>query len=598
MPRILIITMLALLLCLPPAAAHAQTGADPYAGLPTARAADGAFVLGDPQAGVKLIEFSDYLCTSCQNYEPIIQSFLQDYVLTGRAQYEYRIYPVIDPQLSVRSASLVECADTLRPGQFWRARDLMFELVSSRGFTDETIALFAERLGHEAAALSQCADKASQHITDARYGLALGASATPSLFVQYGEAAPLPIALALPEHYQAIVNAIRPASTAPVLIEQGRYAGLTVFRRADGGFALGDPAAPISIVAFEDFLCPHCQTYQSTVDAFVDEYVRSGEAQFEFRFYPVVNPQFSTTFAKTAECAAAQDLRRFWDAHDLLFELARRGDLAEAASRTADLLALDAAALQSCLDRAMQFLVDTQLAQNASVSGTPALRARRENGDLELIYLGDQPITRGAPTLFQLRDLMAGGGNARVGPPERSLLDERFLADASFLSGQPCAPPCWQNVIPGETTLADALEIVGAIDGLALRGQTDQAFQFGRAEAPACCQISADDSGMVNAIILQFAPRMTIGDALDRYGEPLFFRGQPYAASEALLWFYYPERYSMIQVVVPGVDGALEASSPLVAAYYLTEMDMSEAVASGAFSPWKGFVAYGEYAGG
>ena len=596
MLRPLRIIIFALLLCLP-LFAQAQEGADPYADMPKSRTADGAFVLGDPQAGVKLIEFSDFLCVSCQNYESVVKRFIQDYVANGQAQYEYRIFPVIDPELSVYSASLVECADTLRPGQFWRARDLMFELVSTRGFTDETAAVFADELGQESDALSACAAGATQHIADARYGLALGANSTPSLFVQYGEAAPLPIALALPEHHDAIVNAIRPKSTAPMLIEAGRYAGLSTFRRADGGFVLGDPQAPIAIVAFEDFLCPHCQNYQANVDAFIDEYVRMGKAQFEFRFYPLVDPQYSTTMAKTAECVAAQDLSRFWDGHDLLFEFARRRSLDEVAANTARLLGLDATTLQSCLERAIQFLVDTQLAQNAFVAGTPAVRARRDNGALELVFIGDQPIDRGAPTIFQLRDLMEGAGSVSIGPPERTLLNERFLDDRSLLSGEPCAPPCWQNIVPGETTLAEALEIVSAIDGVRVGLQSNEAFQFGLAEGPACCQVSADDATIVNAIILQFSPRMTIGEAIEVHGEPLFFRGQPYAETEALLWFFFPERFAMIQVVVPGVDAKLDASSPIVAAYYLTEADMAGAVASGAFSPWKGFVAFQDYAG-
>ena len=302
MSRLFRITLIALVVCAQALFAQAQESVDPYANLAKSRAADGGFILGNPDAGVKLIEFSDFLCTSCQNYEPIVKRFIQDYVMTGRAQVEYRIYAVIDPVLSVQSASLVECADTLRPDMFWNARDLMFELVSTRGFTDESVALFADRLRLDLDSLAECAESAGQHAVDAGYGLSLGASATPSLFVQYGEADPLPIALALPEHHDAIVNAIRPLSTDPVLIEGGRYAALQTFRRADGGFVLGDPKAPITIVAFEDFLCPHCQNYQTNVDTYIEEYVRSGQAQFEFRFYPLVNPQYSTIMAKTAEC--------------------------------------------------------------------------------------------------------------------------------------------------------------------------------------------------------------------------------------------------------------------------------------------------------
>lgn len=598
MSRLRMLLIIALFTGLFALAAKAQDGADPYAELPKSRADDGGYALGNPAAEFKLIAFSDFLCTSCQNYEPVIRRFIQDYVQTGRAQLEYRIYPVIDPALSARSASLVECADTLQPGQFWRARDLMFELVSSRGFTDQTVAAFAHELRLDHAQLTECAASAGQHAIDTRYGLALGAGAAPSLFAQYGDAAPIPIALALPEHHDALVNATRPGSTAPVLIERGRYAGLQTFRRADGGFVLGDPAAPITIVAFEDFLCPHCQNYQANVDTFVEEYVRTGQAQFEFRFYPLVNPQYSTTFAKAAECVAAQDLSRFWDAHDLLFEFARRRALHDVTASTAALLNLNADALAECVDRSIQFLIDTQLAQSAFVSGTPAVRARRDGGELQLIFLGEQAIDRGAPTIFQLRALMASSGEVTIGRPQPTLLNNRFLADTSLVSAAPCAPPCWQNIVPGETSLADALRIVSALDTVTVLQQTEQAFQFGRPDAPACCQVSADEALTVDAIILQFAPEMTMGDALAKHGEPLFFRGQPYRDREAILWFYYPELFTMIQAVVPGVEGSLQASSPLVAAYYLRERDMSDALAAGMFSQWQGYASYQDYTAG
>ena len=136
MLRTLGIVTIALLICVSAALVQAQESADPYADVPKSRLADGGFLLGNTEAEARLIEFSDFLCTSCQNYEPIIRRFIHDYVLNGRAQFEYRSFAVVDPVLSGRSASLVECADALAPGQFWRARDLMFELASTRGFTD------------------------------------------------------------------------------------------------------------------------------------------------------------------------------------------------------------------------------------------------------------------------------------------------------------------------------------------------------------------------------------------------------------------------------------------------------------------------------
>ena len=259
---------------------------------------------------------------------------------------------------------------------------------------------------------------------------------------------------------------------------------------------------------------------------------------------------------------------------------------------------MDAEALSDCLDRSVQFLVDTRLGQSALVSGTPAVRARQDGGDLELIYLDERPLDRGAPTIFQLRSLMAGDGSITIGPPERSLLNDRFLADTSLITGDPCAPPCWQNIVPGRTTLDEALAIVSSLEGIELQRQTEREFQFGQSDGPACCQISADDSQIVSAIILQFAPEMTLGDAISNYGEPLFFRGQPFADSEAILWFFYPDLQTMIQVLVPGTAGVLHTDAPLVAAYYLAGIDLSDESSAGALTPWKGYVSFQDYVEG
>lgn len=602
MSKPLRIIFVALILCLSLPFIQAQTGGDAYADMAKSRTADGAFVLGDPQARVKLIEFSDFLCTSCQNYERVVKRFIQDYVASGKARYEHRIYPVIDAQLSAYSASLVECADILQPGQFWRARDLMFEMVSTRGFTDETVSVFAEDLGHEAGALAECAAEANQHINDARYGIALGADATPSLFVQYGDAAPLPIALALPEHHAAIVNALRPASTAPLQIEAGRYAGLQTFRRADGGFTLGDPDAPITIVTFEDFLCPHCQNYQSTVDAFVEEYVRAGKAQIEFRFYPLVDRRYSTAFAKTAECVAAQAPSRFWDAHDLLFEFARRQNLDDVAAKAARLLELDAVALEACLERAIQFLVDTRLAQSAFVAGTPAVRARQDGGPLELIYLGEEPIQRGAPTIFQLRDLMDGVGSISIGPPDPTSLADSYLADTSLVTGEPCAPPCWQDIVPGETSVEEARVIVEAAGFTIIEGARS-GFQFANESGIACCEIGhyQDIDGTVSdavaAVLLRLAPTSELGALIENYGEPTaVYSPDPSETAQAHLSLVFADARMILSVSVESADQPIQPNSKVVDAAYFSPELMDQIMRLMRSEPrWHGYLSPNQY---
>ncbi len=603
MSRQLRIVLIACCACISALLARAQDGSlDRYSNTPNSRASDGAFVLGRPEADVKLIAFSDFLCTSCQNYEPIIRRFIQHYVETGKAQFEYRIYPVIDPALSVHSASLVECADRFRPGQFWRARDLMFDLVSTRGYTEESIRAFADALQQDPAALAECAKDASQYEIDVRYGLTLGASTAPALLVQYGDAKPLPIALALPEHHDAIVNAIRPATSSPVLIEKGRYAGLNTFRRADGGFVLGDPQAPITIVAFEDFLCPHCQNYQTNVDALIEEYLRTGVAQFEFRFYPLVNPQYSTSMAKTAECVAAQDLTRFWDGHDLLFEFARRGTLENLIADTAGLLELDADALGACVDRSIQFLIDTQLAQSAFVSGTPAIRARQNGGSLELIYLGEQPIDRGAPTIFQLRDLLEGAGNVSIGPPDFSSLADSFLVDTSLMTGEPCAPPCWQNIVPGETSMEDARAIVEAA-GYGVIANVRSGFQFANETGIACCEIGhhlgidGTVSESVAVILLRLAPINELGEVIAIYGEPsAVYTPDPGQAPQDQLSLVFAEARMILTVLVESADEPVRPNSKVVDIAYFSGDPMDQIMQLMSTKPlWQGYLSPNAY---
>ncbi|MDE2669314.1 MAG: thioredoxin domain-containing protein [Chloroflexota bacterium] len=73
------------------------------------------------------------------------------------------------------------------------------------------------------------------------------------------------------------------------------------------GTKLGSDEAPVKLVQFEDFQCPHCLTYTLNIEPFlVEEFVKAGLLQIEFRHYPVVGRE-SVTAAVAAECAAEQN---------------------------------------------------------------------------------------------------------------------------------------------------------------------------------------------------------------------------------------------------------------------------------------------------
>ena len=73
------------------------------------------------------------------------------------------------------------------------------------------------------------------------------------------------------------------------------------------GTRLGSDDAPVKLVQFEDFQCPHCLTYTLNIEPFlVEEFVKAGLVQIEFRHYPVVGRE-SVTAAVASECAAEQN---------------------------------------------------------------------------------------------------------------------------------------------------------------------------------------------------------------------------------------------------------------------------------------------------
>lgn len=157
-----------------------------YASIPQSRTADGAFILGDPEAPVTIVAFEDFLCPACQGYQGVIKQFIQDYVVTGQARFEYRMLPAVDPTYSTVAASLAECSDELRPGSFWDAHDTLFTLASSQRFNPNTARQFSERMGLSYSQILDCTKDARQWQVDQALATQNNVSGTPTILIRYG----------------------------------------------------------------------------------------------------------------------------------------------------------------------------------------------------------------------------------------------------------------------------------------------------------------------------------------------------------------------------------------------------------------------------
>lgn len=578
---------------------------NPLADITMSRGEDGAFILGDPSADVKIIEFSDFLCPHCQDYKATLDPFIEEFVATGQAQFEYRMVPVVNPNLSIFTANLVECADIQSEGMYWQAHEIMFDMMTNSGYSETTVTNFAEELGLDETELALCAQTATQVQTDAQFANELGVTGTPTIAVQYGDSEPVIIALPRDNNqFEGVVNAIRPTTNEVVEVEFGRYAGIPTYRSDDGGIVLGDPDAPLHIVAFEDFMCPHCQNFQPTVHSFVEDYVATGQAQFEYRFYPIVNPEFSMLTARVADCVALQDLSKFWEAHDLIFEFAASGELdSEIASVVSMLVDVDAEAVSACIDNTIQPFIDIQLGQGQRITGTPGIRARDENGDMQVIYAGQQSLESGAIPLEVFVGLAEGSPDFTIGQPEISLLNDNFLNTDSLVTGEPCDAPCWENITPGETTMADASTIIAELEPFTVLQQDADTVVFTTSENDICCQIiSENNSGspddVVGAVFLQLAPNNTLGELIEAHGEPTFVTGEPYSDSEAIMTLFYTDINTIVNVIVEGENGQLSEDTPIFTAIYASSPLIESAVNNSQLDNWKGFLTYSEYMDG
>lgn len=156
-----------------------------YSQIPQERLADGGFILGNPEARVTIVVFEDFLCPHCQNYtRTVVHPFVEEYVATGQARFEFRMLPAVSAQLSPLVASLVECSNTLEEGSFWEAHDVMFSLTSSQSYSQQTQRTFAERMNLNYAELLSCSSEATQYQADAQLASTVNVSATPTVMIR------------------------------------------------------------------------------------------------------------------------------------------------------------------------------------------------------------------------------------------------------------------------------------------------------------------------------------------------------------------------------------------------------------------------------
>lgn len=187
----------------------------------------------------------------------------------------------------------------------------------------------------------------------------------------------------------------------------GKYAELPQSRLPDGGFVVGNPDAPITIIEFADYACSHCQEYLPTMSKFIDTYVKTGKAKFEYRTFPTAGGELTLFVGTVLVCMEDQKAGTFWKAHDVLYQKAMTGNYDGNTLRNmaAD-LGVDYATALNCAQNQKQVETDMALGNQLSVHGTPAVRVRKADGTVGSLVVDGQAYDQGGPSFDMLAKYM------------------------------------------------------------------------------------------------------------------------------------------------------------------------------------------------
>jgi protein-disulfide isomerase len=141
-------------------------------------------ILGDPNAPVTLVLFSDLECFYCKRFHATMKQIVEEYGKTGKLKYVFRHLPLDIHPKSKNEAAAAECAADLGGNDaFWKYVDRVFEITpSNNGLDPLELPKIAEYVGLNKTKFNAClaSGKFDQIIAEnAKDGMDSGALGTP-----------------------------------------------------------------------------------------------------------------------------------------------------------------------------------------------------------------------------------------------------------------------------------------------------------------------------------------------------------------------------------------------------------------------------------
>lgn len=144
-------------------------------------------VMGDPDAPIHVIEYSDFQCPFCGIFARNIRPrLIEEFVDTGKIRFEWRNYPVFGP-FSTLAAHGAMCA--VEQGAFWPYHDALFARIDEMKASEknlDTLVKIASSIGLDAREFRACMveDRYAEDVAATlREGRERGVMGTPTFII-------------------------------------------------------------------------------------------------------------------------------------------------------------------------------------------------------------------------------------------------------------------------------------------------------------------------------------------------------------------------------------------------------------------------------
>jgi protein-disulfide isomerase len=120
-------------------------------------------ILGNPNAIIKIVEYSDPSCPYCKSFHPIMRKVIEEYGPSGKVAWVYRHFPLDFHPNANKEGQAMECAAKLGGNEkFWEYTHRLYEVTPAvtqttpAGLDPRQLPVIASEVGLNVGAFTEC----------------------------------------------------------------------------------------------------------------------------------------------------------------------------------------------------------------------------------------------------------------------------------------------------------------------------------------------------------------------------------------------------------------------------------------------------------